>query len=69
MVQAADAYTILENLTKVLARHTLKTGFMYRLEHQAWLFGGPTIFNMFGELTQDPTTGLGGGGLAPILFT
>jgi len=53
----------------VLARHTLKTGFMYRLEHQAWLFGGPTIFNMFGELTQDPTTGLGGGGLAPILFT
>lgn len=68
MVQAADAYTIVENLTKVIAKHTLKTGFMYRLEHQAWLFGGPTIFNMNGELTQDPTTSLGGGGLAQFML-
>jgi hypothetical protein len=68
MVQAAEAYTIVESLTKVISKHTLKTGFMYRLEHQAWLFGGPMIFGMFGELTQDPTTGLGGGGLAQFML-
>jgi len=68
MDQAAEAYTAVENLTKVLGKHTLKTGFMYRLEHQAIQFGGPLIFNMGGELTQDPTTGLGGSGLEQFML-
>jgi hypothetical protein len=68
MDQAAEAYTTVENLTAVLGKHTLKTGFMYRLEHQAIEFGGPMIFNLFGELTQDPTTGLGGSGLAQFML-
>ena len=68
MDQAAEAYTAVENLTKVLGKHTLKTGFMYRLEHQAIEFGGPMIFNMNGELTQDPTTGLGGSGLEQFML-
>jgi Carboxypeptidase regulatory-like domain len=68
MNQAAEAYTAVDNLTKILGKHTLKTGFMYRLEHQAWLFGGPMLFNMAGELTEDPTTGLGGTGLAQFML-
>jgi hypothetical protein len=68
MDQASEAYTAVDNLTKVLGKHTLKAGFMYRLEHQAIEFGGPTIFNMAGELSQDPTTGLGGGGLQQFML-
>jgi hypothetical protein len=68
MDQAAEAYTAVDNLTKVIGKHTIKTGFMYRLEHQALLFGGPMEFNMFGELTQDPTTGLGGSGLEQFML-
>jgi hypothetical protein len=41
---------------------------MYRLEHQAIVFGGPMEFNLFGELTQDPTTGLGGSGLEQFML-
>ena len=29
----AEAYTILDNVTKVKGRHTVTAGFMYRLEH------------------------------------
>src|SRR5262249_2238641 len=29
MHQAAEAYTIVDNLTKIMGKHTLKTGFMY----------------------------------------
>lgn len=68
MVQAEEAYTILDNVTKVMGKHTLKTGFMYRLEHQAIEFGGPTIFTLNGELAQDPNTGLGGSGLSQFML-
>ncbi len=68
MDQAQEAYTAVENITEVLGKHTLKAGFMFRLEHQAVEFGGPMIFNMAGELTQDPTTGLGGSGLAQFML-
>ncbi len=68
MVQAAEAYTILDNVTKVVGKHTLKTGFIYRVEHQAWLFGGPTILSSYGGVTSDPITGLGGGGLQQFMM-
>ena len=68
MHQAAEAYSIVDNLTKIMGKHTLKTGFMYRLEHQAWLFGGPTLLHFYGGLSQDPTTGLGGGGLQQFML-
>lgn len=64
MITSAEAYTILDNVTKVMGRHTLKTGFVYRLEHSAYESGFPTVFSFQGGLVQDPNTGLGGSGLA-----
>jgi hypothetical protein len=63
METAAEAYTILDNVTKVMGKHTLKTGFVYRLEHTAYLSGFPTGFVFNGEQVQDPLTGVGGAGL------
>ncbi len=68
MVTAAEAYTILDNVTKVMGKHTLKTGFVYRLEHTAYLSGFPTGFGFGGELVQDPNTGLGASGLAQFMM-
>lgn len=68
MTTAAEAYTILDNVTKVLGRHTLKTGFVYRLEHTAYESGFPTIFSFNGGLTQDPNTGLGASGLTQFML-
>jgi hypothetical protein len=64
MNTGAEAYTILDNLTKTIGAHTLKTGFIYRLEHTSYESGFPTGFNFSGQLTQDPVSGLGGNGLA-----
>ena len=59
---ASESYTILDNLTKVLAKHTLRTGFVYRLSHAAEFQNGPTNLFFAGSGNVDPTTGLGGGG-------
>ena len=64
---ASESYTILDNLTKVLGKHTLRTGFVYRLSHVAEFQSAPTNMN-FNGLTN-PTTGLGGGsGLAQFMM-
>lgn len=69
METAAEAYTILDNVTKVLGKHTFKTGFMYRLEHTAYNSGFPTGFGSGGELVADPNSGQGGGsGLAQFML-
>jgi hypothetical protein len=70
MNTGAEAYTILDNVTKVIGRHTLKTGFIYRLEHTAYESGFPTGFGFGGELTQDPNlaNGVGGSGLAQFMM-
>jgi hypothetical protein len=68
MNTGAEAYTILDNVTRVLGKHTLKTGFVYRLEHSIYESGFPTGFNFTGSLTQDPNTGLGGNGLAQFML-
>jgi hypothetical protein len=67
-VQAAEAYTILDNVTKTIGRHTLKTGFVYRLEHTAYESTWPTGFYIGGDQTSDPTTGRGGGGLEQFMM-
>lgn len=64
MNTGAEAYTILDNVTKTIGAHTLKTGFIYRLDHTSYESGFPTGFNFSGQLTQDPVSGLGGNGLA-----
>ena len=68
MRTAAEAYTILDNVTKIMGKHTLKTGFIYRLEHTAYESGFPTGFGFGGELVQDPNTGLGASGLAQFML-
>ena len=68
MNTAAEAYTILDNVTKIIGQHTVKVGFLYRLEHSAYESGFPTGFNFSGSLTNDPITGLGGNGLAQFLL-
>ena len=68
MRTAAEAYTILDNVTKIMGKHTLKTGFIYRLEHTAYESGFPTGFGFGGELVQDPNTNLGASGLAQFML-
>jgi hypothetical protein len=68
MTTAAEAYTILDNVTKIMGKHTLKTGFIYRLEHTAYESGFPTGFGFGGELVQDPNTNLGASGLAQFML-
>jgi len=62
---ANESYTILDNVTKVIGKHTLRTGFIYRLSHVAMFQSAPTNLNFSGIGTEDPNTNLGGGsGLA-----
>jgi hypothetical protein len=69
VLQMAEAYTISDNIVKVIGRHTLKTGFMYRLEHAAWGGSFPTSSDFGGSLTANPVTGLGGGsGLSQFMM-
>jgi hypothetical protein len=68
MMRAGEAYTILDNITKTLGRHTLMTGFMYRDEHDGRLIYDPTSVNFNGSLMNDPITGLGGFGLEQFLL-
>jgi hypothetical protein len=64
----SEAHTILDNLTKVVARHTIKTGFIYRLDHAAWESNQPTGLFFNGAITSNPVTTLGGEGFAQFLL-
>ena len=62
-MNAHESYTILDNLTKVFGKHTLRTGFVYRLSHTAMFQSAPSVLGFSG--IANPTTGLSGGsGLA-----
>ena len=64
----SEAHTILDNLAQVIGRHTIKAGFIYRLDHAAWEANQPTGLGFFGAITTNTLTGLGGGaGLAQFL--
>jgi len=60
----AEAYTFLDNVTKILGKHTLKTGFMYRLEHTARTINPPLLLDFNNGITGNPQTNLGGDGWA-----
>lgn len=67
--QMSEAHTMLDNVTKIVGRHSLKTGFIYRLEHAVWDGGYPTSFGFSGGLTRNPYTNLGAGrGVAQFLL-
>jgi hypothetical protein len=66
---ATESYTILDNLTKILGKHTLRTGFTYRLSHGAEFQSAPTNLNFDGDGVVDPVSGLGeGSGLAQFMM-
>jgi hypothetical protein len=60
----AEAYTFLDNVTTILGKHTLKTGFMYRLEHTARIINPPLYLDFNNGISGNPLTGLGGDGWA-----
>jgi hypothetical protein len=66
-IQGVQAYTFLDNVTKILGKHTVKGGVMFRRDNNwniaNWGFG----LNFGGGLTADPVTG-GGSGLAQFLL-
>jgi prepilin-type processing-associated H-X9-DG protein len=67
-IQGVQAYTFTDNVTKILGRHTLKGGLMFRRDNNwnlaAWGYG----LGFGGGLTSDPVTGQGGSGLAQFLL-
>ncbi len=65
---ATESYTILDNVTKIIGKHTLRTGFVYRLSHAAEFQSPPTNlgFNGFGNPTS--TNAAGGLGLAQFMM-
>jgi hypothetical protein len=67
-IQGEDAFTVLDNVSKIVGSHTLKGGLMWRRD-RAWnLAGWGYNLGFPGGLTNDPVTGLGGSGLAQFLL-
>jgi hypothetical protein len=64
----SEAYTILDNVTKIIGKHTMKMGFIYRLDHASYESDDPTILDFNASLAQDPISGLGGNGLAQFMM-
>ena len=68
-IQATQAFTIMDNVTKVSGKHTLKGGFMYRLDYGSHITDHPIRFAHVGHLAANPLTGEGaGGGYAQFLM-
>lgn len=67
-LQGVDAYTLQDNITKVLGNHTLKGGLIFRRDNNwyqaSWGYG----LGFGGGLTSDPVSGQGGNGLAQFLL-
>jgi hypothetical protein len=66
--QMEEAFTVLDNVTKVYGKHTLKSGFMFRRDRDAYVYKEPTFIGFSGGLTNNPATYQGGAGLAQFLL-
>ena len=66
--QANDAYTILDDVSKIIGKHTIKTGFMFRLDQQGREISDPSTLVFNGSIENDPNTGLGGNGLEQFMM-
>jgi Carboxypeptidase regulatory-like domain len=67
-LQGVDAYTLQDNVTKVLGSHTLKAGVMWRRDDNWYNASWGYNLGFGGGLTNDPVTGLGGNGFAQFLL-
>jgi hypothetical protein len=67
-LQGVDAYTLQDDVTKIIGNHTVKAGLMWRRDDN-W-YNASWGYNLgFGSsLTNDPVTGLGGNGLATFML-
>jgi hypothetical protein len=68
LATGSEAYTILDNVTKIIGKHTMKMGFIYRLDHASYQSDDPTILDFNASLAQDPNSGNGGNGLAQFML-
>ncbi|MGD0125977.1 MAG: carboxypeptidase-like regulatory domain-containing protein [Terriglobia bacterium] len=69
MLTGSEAFTFLDNVTKIIGKHTMKTGFLYRLEHSWYESGYGTNFSFNGDNSVDSIGGIGGGaGLEQFLL-
>jgi hypothetical protein len=63
-----DAYTLQDDVTKIIGNHTVKAGLMWRRDdnwyNASWGYG----LGFGSGLTNDPVTGLGGNGLATFML-
>jgi hypothetical protein len=67
-IQGVDAFTVLDNVSKIIGKHSLKTGLMWRRDRNWNLASWGYNLNFGGGLTNDPVSGLGGNGLAQFLL-
>ncbi|HEV2379845.1 MAG TPA: hypothetical protein VG206_08620 [Terriglobia bacterium] len=67
-IEGEDAVTVLDNLTKVLGRHTVKTGFYVSQGTRLDLDSFPTTLSFSGGLTNNPVNLQGGSTLAQFLL-
>ena len=56
-IQGVDAYTLQDNVTKIIGEHTLKAGMMWRRDHNWYDETWGTYLGYGGGLTNDPVTG------------
>jgi Carboxypeptidase regulatory-like domain/TonB dependent receptor len=59
-IDMAEAYTFLDNVTKISGKHTVTTGIMYQLQHTGGQHGYDTTLTF--NNSANAVTGLGGGG-------
>jgi hypothetical protein len=63
-IQGVQAFTLIDNVTKIMGKHTLKGGLMWRRDNNwnlaAWGYG----LGFGGGLTNEPVSGNGGAALA-----
>jgi hypothetical protein len=67
-IHGTEAYTFIDNMTKLLGKHTIKSGMMFRRENNWFLAAWGYNLGFGGGLTKDPVTGQGGAGLAQFLL-
>ena len=67
-IQGVQAFTAIDNVTKILGKHTLKGGLMFRRDNNWNIAGWGFGLNFGGGLTADPVSREGGAGLAQFLL-
>jgi hypothetical protein len=60
MIISGNNFTVLDNITKIHAKHTIKAGFTYRSDITGSEFPTESNMNFSHALTQNPVTGQGG---------